>query len=116
MLIVGIVGTFGVVYFTMVEPEDGMNAVDGLVAGLLLIGSLGYIAAGRKLSLNDPEIWMAATGFAILRVVLSLVKVFGYEEGEATLFLVLDVAILGLLASIRPDSSEEPALSPQTSK
>jgi hypothetical protein len=44
MLIVGIVGTFGVVYFTMVEPEDGMNAVDGLVAGLLLIGSLGYIA------------------------------------------------------------------------
>jgi hypothetical protein len=116
MLVVGIIGTFGVVYFTMVEPEDGMNAADGLVAGLLLIGSLGYVAAGRKLSLNDPEIWMAATGFAVLRVVMSLVKVFGYEEGEATLFLVLDIIILGLLASIRPESSDQAARSTQTSK
>jgi hypothetical protein len=104
MLFVGIVGTFGVVYFTMVEPEAGLSAVDGLVAAVLLIGSLGYIAAGRKLALNDPEIWGAALGFALLRTALSVVKVVGYGESEATLFLALDVIITALLLSTRPEN------------
>jgi hypothetical protein len=99
MLFVGVVGTFGVIYFTMLEPEPGMDALDGLVATLLLIASLGYIAAGRKLSIPDRDIWFSAAGFAAMRVALSVVKVFAYGEGEATLFLVLDVVILALVAT-----------------
>lgn len=115
MLITGIVGTFGVIYFTMVQPESGIDAVDGFVAALLLIGSLGYISASTKLSLNDPEIWMAATGFAVLRVGMSLVKVVGYGETEATLFLGLDVIILALLPAIRPATEVESLAAPQRS-
>lgn len=104
MFLVGIVGTFGVVYFTMVEPEPGINAADGLVAALLLIGSLGYIAAAPKLSLNDSEIWAAAVGFALLRVVMSLIKVVGYGEGEAVSFLALDAVIVALLMASKPQT------------
>jgi hypothetical protein len=75
------------------------------VASLLFIGSLGYIAAGRKLALGDPEVWAAALGFAVLRVSLSVVKVFGYNEGEAISFLVLDILIVALLMTAQPSSS-----------
>src|SRR5688572_8089528 len=102
MVVVGAVGIAGVTYFTMLEPEDGMNVVDGAVAALLFIGSLGYIAAGRKLGLGDSEVWMAALGFALLRVALSVVKVFGYNEGEAISFLVLDIVIVALLMTGQP--------------
>ncbi|MGE0058835.1 MAG: hypothetical protein AB7T32_12700 [Dehalococcoidia bacterium] len=115
MLVVGLVGTFGVVYFTMVEPEPGISAVDGLVAALLLIGSLGYIAAAPKLSLNDSEIWGAALGFATLRLAMSLVKVIGYGEGDAISFLALDAVITGLLLIIRPAAAPERQTAPQRS-
>ena len=105
MLVVGVVGLFGVTYFTVLGPEDGMNAVDAIVAALLFIGSLGYIAAGRKLGLGDSEIWLAALAFAALRVALSVVKVFGYNEGEAIIFLVLDIIIVGLLMTGAPSGS-----------
>ena len=116
MLLVGIVGTFGVTYFTMIEPEAGINALDGLVAALLLIGSLGYIAAGRKLTTGDSEIWAAATGFAVLRVALSAVKVVGYEETEAVSFLVMDVIIAGILLAGRPQFGSQIHVAAQPSK
>jgi hypothetical protein len=103
MLFVGIVGTLGVTYFTMIEPEAGINALDGLVAALLLIGSLGYIAAGRKLTTGDSEIWAAATGFTLLHLALSAVKVFGFDETEAISFLVMDGIIAGILLAGRPE-------------
>ena len=106
MLVVGTVGLAGVTYFTMLEPEDGMNAADGAVAALLFIGSLGYIAAGRRLGTGDSEIWMAALGFAVLRVALSVVKVFGYNEGEAISFLVVDIIIVALLMTGQPVSTQ----------
>jgi hypothetical protein len=114
MAVVGIVGIVGVTYFTMLEPEDGMTAADGAVAALLFIGSLGYIAAGRKLGSNDPEIWMTALGFAAMRVAFSVVKVFGYDEGEAVSFLVLDILIVALLMTGQPSTS--PRHTPQATE
>jgi hypothetical protein len=116
MLFAGVVSGFGVVYYTMLEPKDGLNAVDGLVAALLLIGSLGYIAAARKLRLHDAEIWLAAVGFALLHAGMSALNVFGYDASEIALFLGLDVVILVLIASIRPADQTAPVSSPQTSK
>ena len=116
MLFVGVVGTLGVTYFTMIEPEAGISALDGLVAALLLMGSLGYIAAGRKLTTGDSEIWAAATGFALLRVALSAVKVFGYEETEAISFLVMDAIVAVILLAGRPAFGAQIELAPQPSK
>jgi hypothetical protein len=106
MLTLGLAGTFGVVYFTMIAPEGNLTATDAVVAGLVLIGSLGYILASRKLALNDSEIWGAALGFALLRITVSLLEAVSLAETEAMLFLGLDVAIAVLLLNIKPEQEK----------
>ena len=99
MLLVGAVGSFGVLFFTVIQPDKANLDVLGYsVAALLAVGSVGYVASAMRLGKADEGVWRLAMAFALLRVVLSVFKVGYYGETAAIPFLVLDVWITALLS------------------
>jgi hypothetical protein len=99
MLFVGAVGSFGVLFFTVIQPDKAnLDALGYSVAALLAVGSLGYVASAIRLGRADEGVWRFAMASALLRVALSIFKVGYYGEGAAIPFLALDVWIAALLS------------------
>ncbi len=98
MLLVGSISCFGVVYFTIINPDSAnLDVLGYTVAALLAIGSLGYVISAIRLGHATDGIWRLAMAAALLRAGLSIMKVAYYGETEAVPFLVLDVLITSLL-------------------
>lgn len=100
MLVGGLVACFGAVYFTVLEPEGGSaSGIDWAVGGVLGLASAAYVVAAVGIAFNKHDGWHFAIAAVAVRLVMDAVKLGYHEEGEAVVFALVDLAIVGLLLS-----------------
>lgn len=102
--VLGLAGLAGAIYFTFfASPEDGgvTTGFDWFVAVWKIAVSVGFVAVAVAPRVSRALRVKLATWLLLADVVFGLVKVFGYDERESLVFLVVDAVLLALLQVVR---------------
>ncbi len=99
LALLGAVVCFGSIYFSAIAPPVDVDATGWAVGAWALAMALAMLVAAVRLPTGER-----ARRFAIrllaLHFVFGLVKIIGYDEPEALLFMGFDVALIALLARL----------------
>ena len=95
LALMGAVVCFGSIYFSAIAPPIDVDALGWAVGAWALAMALAMLYAAARLPTGDRVRTFA------LHFVFGVVKVVGYDEPEAGLFMAFDVALIALLASAK---------------
>jgi hypothetical protein len=107
--LMGAVVTFGSIYFSAIAPPIEVDALGWAVGGWALAMAVAMLVCAVRLPTGDR-----ARRFAIrllaLHLLFGAVKIVGYDETEAALFMAFDTGLIVLLARLgRPAARVAPA-------
>ena len=98
LALMGAVVCFGSIYFGVIAPVVENGPLDYAVGAWAFAMALAMLVCAVRLPGSD-----ATRVFAIrlltLHFAFGIVKVLGYDEPEAGLFMAFDLALIGLLAA-----------------
>jgi hypothetical protein len=97
LALMGAVVCFGSIYFSAIAPPVEVDALGWAVGAWALAMALAMLYAAVRLPTGD-RVRRFAIGLLALHFVFGVVKLVGYDEPEAGLFMAFDVALIGLLA------------------
>jgi hypothetical protein len=92
---------FGSIYFSAIAPPVEVDAVGWAVGAWAFAMALAMLAVAVRLGAGGEPVRRFAVRLIALHFVFGIVKVVGYDEPEAGLFMAFDVALLGLLARMK---------------
>lgn len=95
LLALGGLVTFGSIYFSI---TDAGSAGDWAIGAWALAMAVAMLAIAPRL--RDPSARRFAIALLGVHFVFGAVKVIGYAETEAATFMVADVVLIGLIASL----------------
>jgi hypothetical protein len=101
LALMGAVVCFGSIYFSAIAPPVDADAVGWAVGAWALAMALAMLYAAVRLP-SGERMRRFAIRLLALHFAFGLVKVLGYDEPEAGLFMAFDLALIGLLATSRP--------------
>ena len=97
--LMGAVVCFGSIYFSAIAPPVDVDALGWAVGAWAFAMALAMLACAVRLPAGD-RVRVLAIRLLALHFVFGVVKIAGYDEPEAGLFMVFDVALLGLLVRL----------------
>jgi hypothetical protein len=101
LALMGALVCFGSIYFSAIAPPVDVDAVGWAVGAWALAMALAMLYAAVRLP-SGERMRRFAIRLLALHFAFGLVKVLGYDEPEAGLFMAFDLALIGLLATSRP--------------
>ncbi len=99
LALMGAVVCFGSIYFSAVAPPVDVDALGWAVGAWAFAMALAMLAAAVRLPAGG-RVRTFAIRLLALHFVFGIVKVVGYDEPEAGLFMAFDVVLIGLLARL----------------
>ncbi len=102
--VMGVVGIAAATYFTFfASPEEGgvVTGFDWFVAAWKIVVSVGFVAVAVAPRMHRVLRVQLATWLLLADVVFGLVKIFGYNERESVVFLLVSAVLLGLFHVVR---------------
>jgi hypothetical protein len=99
LLPLGAVVLFGATYFGLIDPTSDVDALGYAVCAWGLAQGVAAIAVGARLGRGEERMRLAASGLVLLHAVFGVVKILGYDEPEAGVFIAVDLFTLALLWS-----------------
>ena len=99
LALMGAVVCFGSIYFGVIAPVVENDAIDWAVGAWAFAMALAMLAAAVRLPAGG-RVRTFAIRLLALHFVYGIVKVVGYDEPEAGLFMAFDVALIALLARL----------------
>ena len=104
LALVGTMTLLGATYFSFFASAEQGGEPSGLIewsiAAWALVLAVGYLFAAARLGTPSREVLGIAIGVVVLHIAFNLVKLIGYRESEALVFLVVDLVLFGLLLSL----------------
>jgi len=98
LALMGAAVLFGSIYFSAIAPPVEVDAVGWAVGAWAFAMALAMLAAAVRLGAGGEAVRRFTVRLIALHFVFGIVKVVGYDEPEAGLFMVFDLVLLGLLA------------------
>ena len=99
LALMGAVVCFGSIYFSAVAPPVEVDALGWAVGAWAFAMALAMLAAAVRLPAGG-RVRTFAIRLLALHFVFGIVKVVGYDEPEAGLFMAFDLLLIGLLARL----------------
>jgi len=99
LALMGTVVCFGSIYFSAIAPPVDVDALGWAVGAWALAMAVAMLAAAVRLP-SGERVRVFAIRLLALHVVFGIVKVLGYDEPEAGLFIGFDLAVIALLARL----------------
>ena len=99
LALMGAVVCFGSIYFGAIAPVGENDALDWGVGAWAFAMALAMLVCAVRLPARD-RVRVFAIRLLALHFVFGIVKVVGYDEPEAGLFMAFDVVLIGLLARL----------------
>jgi hypothetical protein len=99
LALMGAVVCFGSIYFSAVAPPVHVDALGWAVGAWAFAMALAMLAAAVRLP-SGGRVRAFAIRLLALHFVFGIVKVVGYDEPEAGLFMAFDLLLIGLLARL----------------
>ena len=101
LALMGAVVCFGSIYFSAIGPPVEVNALGWAVGAWALAMALAMLYAAVRLPTGE-RMRVFAIRLLALHFAFGVVKVAGYDEPEAGLFMAFDLALIGLLRRLGP--------------
>jgi len=98
LALMGAVVCFGSIYFSAIAPPVEVDALGWAVGAWAFAMALAMLALAPRLQAGGAR--RLAVRLLALHFVFGVVKVVGYDEPEAGLFMAFDVALIALLARL----------------
>jgi hypothetical protein len=95
----GAVVCFGSIYFSAIAPPVDVDALGWAVGAWAFAMAVAMLVSAIRLPAGD-RVRVFAIRLLALHFVFGIVKVVGYDEPEAGLFMAFDVALIALLARL----------------
>ena len=99
LALMGTVVCFGSIYFSAIAPPVDVDALGWAVGAWALAMALAMLVSAVRLPAGD-RVRRFAIRLLALHLVFGVVKIAGYDEPEALLFMGFDVALIALLARL----------------
>ena len=99
LALLGAVVSFGSIYFSLLAPAGRLDAGDWAVAACALALAASMLVSAVRLPDRDGVRRFAIRVLA-LHLVYGIVKLVGYSEPEALLFMALDASLIVLLVRV----------------
>ena len=96
LALMGAVVCFGAIYFSAIAPPVDVDAVGWAVGAWALAMALAMLYAAVHLPTGE-RVRRFAIRLLALHFAFGVVKVVGYDEPEAGVFMAFDLALIGLL-------------------
>ena len=96
LALMGAVVCFGSIYFSAIAPPVDVDALGWAVGAWALTMALAMLYAAVRLPAGE-RMRRFAIRLLALHFAFGIVKVIGYDEPEAGLFMAFDVALIALL-------------------
>ena len=96
LALMGAVVCFGSIYFSAIAPPVDVDALGWAVGAWALAMALAMLYAAVRLPAGE-RMRRFAIRLLALHFAFGIVKVIGYDEPEAGLFMAFDVALIALL-------------------
>ena len=107
--LMGAVVTFGSIYFSAIAPPIEVDALGWVVGAWALAMAVAMLVSAFRLPAGD-RVRRFAIRLLALHLVFGVVKIAGYDEPEAGLFMAFDAGLIVLLARLgRPAARVAPA-------
>ena len=99
LALMGAVVCFGSIYFSAIAPPVDVDALGWAVGAWAFAMAVAMLVCAVRLPARD-RVRVFAIRLLALHFVFGIVKVVGYDEPEAGLFMAFDVVLIGLLARL----------------
>ena len=99
LALMGAVVCFGSIYFSAIAPPVDVDALGWAVGAWALAMAIAMLVSAVRLPAGD-RVRRFAIRLLALHFVFGVVKVAGYDEPEAALFMGFDVVLIALLARL----------------
>ena len=99
LALMGAVVCFGSIYFSAIAPPVDVDTVGWAVGAWAFAMAVAMLAAAVRLP-SGEHARVFAIRLLALHVVFGIVKVLGYDEPEAGLFIGFDFVVIALLARL----------------
>jgi hypothetical protein len=97
--LMGAVVCFGSIYFSAIAPPVDVDALGWAVGAWAFAMAVAMLGCAVRLPAGE-RVRVFAIRLLALHFVFGIVKVVGYDEPEAGLFMALDVALIALLSRL----------------
>ena len=95
LALMGAVVLSGSLYFSTVGAPDDIDALGYAIGAWAFAMAIGFLVGAVR-----PGPWVR--GLLVLHLVFGVVKILGYDEPDAAVFMAVDVLLLLLLSRRRP--------------
>jgi hypothetical protein len=99
LALMGTVVCFGSIYFSAIAPPVDVDALGWAVGAWAFAMAVAMLVSAVRLPAGD-RVRVFAIRLLALHFVFGIVKVAGYDEPEAGLFMAFDVVLIALLARL----------------
>lgn len=99
LALMGAVVCFGSIYFSAIAPPVDVDALGWAVGAWALAMAVAMLVSAVRLPTGD-RVRRFAIRLLALHFVFGVVKIAGYDEPEAALFMGFDVVMIALLARL----------------
>ena len=99
LALMGAVVCFGSIYFSAIAPPVDVDALGWAVGAWALAMAVAMLVSAVRLPAGD-RVRRFAIRLLALHFVFGVVKIVGYDEPEAGLFMAFDLLLIGLLARL----------------
>ena len=99
LALMGAVVCFGSIYFSAIAPPVDVDTLGWAVGAWALAMAVAMLAAAVRLP-SGERARVFAIRLLALHAVFGIVKIVGYDEAEAGLFIGFDLALIALLARL----------------
>ena len=100
LALMGAVVCFGSIYFSAIAPPVDVDALGWAVGAWALAMAVAMLVSAARLA-EGERVRRFAVRLLALHFVFGAVKIVGYDEPEALLFMGFDVTLIALLTRLR---------------